>query len=107
MLSKYSPSDYIIFYFQNKQNNNIPERIDMQIDDEEVMSVFKEISLTPPLDEPINLFLDIKTDLSDLHAYVIKGDKKIQLKKIKPRLVDLYNGENESTPWPEQTKNWK
>lgn len=96
------------FFFQNKQNQNTPERINIEFDVDEIMQAFAELSLTPPLDKPINLYMEIKPDLSDLKAYAIKGDKKILLKKASPELVDLYDGGYDvDIPWPEQTKNWR
>lgn len=96
------------FFFQNKQNKNIPERINVKFDRDEIMKAFAELALIPPMSEPINLYMDIKLDLSDLQAYAIKGNKKILLKKASPELVDLYDGSYDiNTPWPEQTKHWK
>lgn len=103
-----SVPDSIYFFIQNKQNNNIPERIFINFDQDEIMKVFAELALTPPMSEPINLYMNIKPDLSDLQAYVIKGNKKILLKKASPELVDLYDGGYDiNTPWPEQTRHWK
>lgn len=96
----------ISFYYQEKQNNNKLERADIYFDSDEIMQAFREIALTPPLESPIKLYIDFKPSYDSIFAYLIKGNKKIELKKIDAKRPDLYNA-SINTPWPEQVKRYK
>lgn len=98
---------YISLFFQNKLNKNIPERIDIEFDWDKIMQAFAKFALVTPLNEPINLYLAISPDLSQVFAYLKKGHECLELKNIKPTLTDLYiTGDDVNVPWPEQTKHW-
>lgn len=96
----------LTIYYQEKQNNNKLERADVIFDADEIMQAFKKMNLTPPLEAPINLYLDFKPDYKRLDAYLVKGNQRIELKKGSAKRPDLYNaGVNE--PWLEQVKRYK
>lgn len=94
----------ISYYYQEKQNNNKLTRGMITFDADEIMQGFKKMNLTPPLDAPINLYLDFND--KSLSAYLVKGNQKLELTKISAERPDLYNA-GVDEPWPEQIKRYK
>ena len=84
------PYDFT-FYFEDARNNQL-KRIDMTFDADEIMELFQKVALTPPLDDPINLHIEIAPDYKQISIFVSKGKTKIELKKVlKAALNKLYN----------------
>lgn len=96
----------ISFYYQEKQNNNKLERADIYFDSDEIMQAFREIALTPPLETTIKLYIDFNPSYESIFAYLVKGNKKIELDKITAKRPDLYNS-SVNIPWPEQVNRYK
>ena len=82
----------ITFYFEDTRNNNQLKRIDITLDADEMMATFRKIALTPPMDETINLHIEIAPDYKQISVFVIRGKNKIEIQKIlKAKLNKLYN----------------
>lgn len=77
------------FYFEDK--NKELHRFDLTIDQQEIVQGFERIALTPPLDTPINLCIEITPDLKGLSAFLVKGNTKLELHKMKGQYPELYN----------------
>lgn len=89
-LAKKRPVPYDLnIYFEG--NGHSLQRFNLVFDKEEIKQAFTQMSLTPPLEQPINFHLQISKDLKKAGAFLIKGDNKIELHKVKGARVKLYN----------------
>ena len=57
----------------------------------EIMASFEQLAKAGSLTDDITLHLNIDPDFKELHAFLIKGNKSLELNNINPSLEDLYN----------------
>lgn len=88
-LEKARPAPYELeVYFYG--NGHGLQHFSLRFDKKEILEGFMKMALTAPMDSPIDFHLEISDDLKQLTAFLIKGNTKIELHKIKGSRERLY-----------------
>lgn len=89
------------FFMVNKNTNQLSRILlyfgDSYVDETyeenwtEIITAFEKLNQQLPTNTPITLNLEIPGDMSDLKAFLIKGNTKIELKDIRPQIIDNWD----------------
>lgn len=82
---------FISFYIASNDSKKQLNRLNIEFDKEEIMAGFEQLTKAGSLTDDITLHLNIDPDFKELHAFLIKGNKSLELNNINPSLEDLYN----------------